>query len=66
VLMQTAIERARAQPGLLQIHLAVVSENERAIALYRALGFESYGREPRALHVNGRYLDEELMVLRLD
>jgi RimJ/RimL family protein N-acetyltransferase len=66
VLLQAAIERARAQPGLLQIGLAVVSENARAIALYRALGFESYGREPRALHVNGRYLDEELMVLRLD
>lgn len=64
-LMVAAIERARVQPGLLQILLAVVTENERATGLYRSLGFESYGREPRALYVNGRYLDEELMALRL-
>ena len=65
-LMQAAIARAREQPGLVQIALAVVSENARAVNLYRSLGFDSYGREPRALLVEGRFLDEELMLLRLD
>ena len=65
-LLLAAIERANQQAGLIQLHLAVVSENARAIGLYRSLGFESYGREPRALNVNGRYLDEELMLLRLN
>lgn len=64
-LLLTAIERARAQPGVEQIHLAVVTRNRAARALYVAVGFAVYGTEPRALKVGDEYLDEELMVLRL-
>jgi ribosomal protein S18 acetylase RimI-like enzyme len=65
-LLEAAIAYSRQQAGLIQVGLAVVSENARAVGLYQSLGFESYGREPRALCVAGRYLDEDLMLLRLD
>jgi RimJ/RimL family protein N-acetyltransferase len=48
-----------------QVKLSVNTENEKAAALYRSLGFEVYGREPRAMRVDGRYHDEDLMLLRL-
>jgi ribosomal protein S18 acetylase RimI-like enzyme len=40
----------------------VVQDNTAALSLYRALGFEVYGSEPRALKDAGRYSDELLMV----
>ncbi|MCD0502318.1 GNAT family N-acetyltransferase [Bordetella petrii] len=45
--------------------LSVEASNTPAIALYRKLGFEEYGREPRAMKIDGRYYDEILMALRL-
>lgn len=64
-LMEEAIARARALPGLEQILLSVVTTNVPARALYTALGFQSYGLERRALKHDGRYYDEHLMVLWL-
>lgn len=64
-LLVEAIARARQWPGLAQIHLGVMTENTAARRLYRSLGFEVYGLEPRSLRVGERYLDEEHMVLRL-
>jgi ribosomal protein S18 acetylase RimI-like enzyme len=65
-LMEALIARARALDGLEQLILAVVSINAAAAALYRALGFEVYGQQPRALKLGAdRYLDEQLMVLWL-
>ena len=40
--------------------------NTPAIRLYQKAGFEIYGTEPRALFVNGRYIDEHMMVRFLD
>ena len=39
--------------------------NTAARRLYRKLGFEEYGREPRALKIDGRFYDEVLMALQL-
>ena len=64
-LLTRVIELARLLPGLEQIELAVVSRNRRARGLYAPLGFETYGVEPRAILVDGEYLDEEDMVLLL-
>ena len=64
-LLSQAIAYAVRQVGLVQIHLAVVSTQDAARHLYRSLGFEVYGLEPRALKVGDQYFDEELMVLRL-
>ncbi|UYN98777.1 MAG: GNAT family N-acetyltransferase [Devosia sp.] len=55
-----------ASQHVIQLHLGVWSENEPAIRLYQKLGFETYGTEPRYLFVNGRYIDEHLMVRFLD
>lgn len=63
-LLQALFDHARAE-GVTQVHLNVNVENERAAGLYRAMGFETYGREPQAMRVGGRYYDETLMVLRL-
>jgi ribosomal protein S18 acetylase RimI-like enzyme len=63
-LITRAIELAGGWTGLDQIHLAVTTVNEPARRLYRSLGFEVYGLEPCALKLDGRCLDEELMVRR--
>ena len=58
------IEHARAH--VVQLHAAVVTSNEAARRLYRSLGFEPYGLEPRGLACDGLYFDQELLVLMLD
>lgn len=62
-LMEHLIAYARTQVS--QVHLSATADRP-AVALYESLGFTRYGTEPRALFVNGRYLDEYLMVLRFD
>ena len=62
--MARAIEHARVQVA--QLHAAVVTSNEAARSLYRSLGFEPYGMEPRGVACAGRYYDQELMVPLLD
>ena len=63
-LVSRVIEHARTRVD--QLHAAVVVTAEPARALYRKLGFEPYGLEPRALKVGEEYFDQELLVLRLD
>lgn len=65
-LLASAIAHCRALPGLRQIHLTVASHNGTAIRLYERAGFVRYGREPRALLLPDRAVDEDLMVLFLD
>lgn len=48
-----------------QLHLTVVSNNIAAKNLYTTLGFTRYGLEEKALKLNGKYWDEEHMVLFL-
>jgi len=62
-LLARALELARELPGLEQVELKVVARNGRARGLYASFGFATYGTEPRALLVDGEYLDEEHMVL---
>ena len=64
-LLSRAIDLVTALPGLEQIELCVVTRNKQARNLYASLGFASCGIDPRALFVNGEYLDEERMVLFL-
>jgi RimJ/RimL family protein N-acetyltransferase len=44
------------------VQLAVVADNVVARCLYASLGFTEYGIEVHSLKVEGRYLDEVLMV----
>ena len=55
--------RCRANPSIEYIRLSVITDNTAAIDLYRSLGFEQYGCEPRSLKVNGEYYDEYLMII---
>lgn len=59
------LERSTSDDGLEQILLAVATSNEPAIRLYRSVGFEIYGTEPRALKIGSEYIDEHHMVLRI-
>ena len=63
-LVAQVIEHARAH--VLQLHAAVGVTNDAARGLYRTLGFTTYGLEPRGIACEGRYFDQELMVLLLD
>ena len=63
-LTKACIECAE-KAGYRQLELDVVSENERAIALYRKFGFVEYGRNPRAFRTrDGRW--QELVLMRLE
>jgi RimJ/RimL family protein N-acetyltransferase len=64
MLVAAVLEHARGRVELVQ--LTVVSENEAACRLYKAMGFVEYGYEKRALKQDGRYYDEFLMVKFLD
>ena len=59
-LMETIIKHASGRVELLQ--LGVATGNEAALRLYIKTGFSEYGREMKALKVDGRYSDEILMV----
>jgi ribosomal protein S18 acetylase RimI-like enzyme len=64
-LIQEALTRARAIPGLRSIHLSVTANQASARRLYVSAGFQAYGIEAEALMVGDRYIDEEHMILRL-
>lgn len=53
---------AHAQGRVELLHLSVVAGNASARRLYEARGFAAYGLEERALRLDGRYVDELLMV----
>lgn len=53
--------------GIEQIELEVVTDNERAISMYKSFGFQVCGRKNHALkYSDGTYADEYSMVLFLD
>lgn len=64
-LIHTLIKTASQDPSLEQLLLAVATTQTAAKHLYRSCGFETFGTEPNALKVGGRYLDEDYMILRL-
>jgi ribosomal protein S18 acetylase RimI-like enzyme len=64
-LLQEVITQAKRLSGLEQLHLSVVTSNEAARSLYRAMGFEVCGTILQAMKAGEQYWDEELMVLRL-
>ena len=62
-LVERVIAHAQALGVMLQC--TVTAENVAARRLYHSLGFLPYGLERDALCVDGRFLDEELLVLDL-
>ena len=61
ILIKEALEAARKM-GCEQVELGVYSDNERARALYRKLGFEEWGVVRNAYRLkDGAYCDEIMM-----
>lgn len=64
-LAQACIQCAR-EAGYAQLELNVVAENDRALALYRGLGFEEFGRNPRGFNSRtAGYQELVYMLLKL-
>lgn len=57
----TELERWAREHGIHRLELTVMVHNERAIGLYKKIGFEIEGTKQHALFVNGTYVDEYLM-----
>ena len=64
-LLATLLERVRQLPDLEEVLLSVAASQVAAQKLYASFGFESYGRERRALRVGEQSLDEDYMALNL-
>ena len=65
-MVSAALERARRMSGVSVIQLTATTTNDRAISMYESFGFEICGTTPRAMLVDSEYVDEHLMVLKLD
>jgi RimJ/RimL family protein N-acetyltransferase len=64
-LLQRALDWARSGGVVRRIELGVFAENERAIRLYRRLGFEVEGRRRDAIYRGGCYHDDLDMALMI-
>lgn len=62
-LIERAVTKARATPGVTQVELAVAVDNLPALHLYEKAGFAPWGRHPSALIVDGEAVDEYAMLL---
>ncbi len=64
-LTEACIQCAK-EAGYDQLELNVVAENDRALSLYRGLGFEEFGRNPRGFHSRSSgYQELVYMMLKL-
>lgn len=67
LLFEEMIKLAKNEPGIEQIELSVIANNERAKRLYTKKGFVKVGDIPHQLKLkDGSYLDGENMVLFLN
>jgi ribosomal protein S18 acetylase RimI-like enzyme len=64
--MVETIARAHRTPGLVQMYLSVMHTKQAARELYRSLGFQVHGVEPRSIRIGDTYYDADLMTLKLD
>lgn len=64
-LLQHLLQTVKQNPNLEQVLLAVTARESAAVNLYRSLGFEKWGTEPRALKIGSTYVDEDHMILRI-
>lgn len=65
MLIDAAIEQARAWEGVSQIHLSVTAAAPAAERLYRQAGFRLWGIQPRSLQWEGTFTDESHLLLEL-
>jgi L-amino acid N-acyltransferase YncA len=63
-LIDAAVAQARAW-GVEQVQLGVTDAAPEARRMYEAAGFRTWGRQPRTLQWQGRFVDEAHMALDL-
>ncbi len=56
-LMGALLDLADNYLGLVRVELEVTADNERAIGLYKSLGFQTEGRKAKAVFRGGQYVD---------
>lgn len=56
-----ALDEWARRKGIVRIELTVMAHNERAVGLYRKMGYEVEGERRRSLLVEGEYVDEFYM-----
>lgn len=61
-LILSAIEKGK-KSGLTRIELLTRVDNEKAISLYKKLGFEIEGQLKNAVYIDGKYFDNYIMGL---
>lgn len=61
-IMQSAINMGK-EAGLTRIELTTRVDNEKAISLYKKLGFEIEGQLKNAMFIDGKYFDNYIMGL---
>jgi len=64
-ILEEILQRCASMSGLTQVLLSVTMSQTAAARLYKSLGFQSFGCEPRAIRIGDRFIDEEYMVLQL-
>jgi RimJ/RimL family protein N-acetyltransferase len=64
-LLEEIVRRGEKISGLHRLLLSVSVTQNAARQLYASLGFSLFGTEPRALQVEGRFVDEDHMGLNL-
>ncbi len=64
-LLSALLDRVHQIPDLEEVQLSVAVSQVAAQKLYASVGFESYGRERRALRVGEQCIDEDYMALKL-
>jgi ribosomal protein S18 acetylase RimI-like enzyme len=65
-LLRAVLDRGTRIQGIEQVLLSVSTTRPVAAKLYRSFGFMRFGVEPRALKIDGRFIDEEYMVLTVN
>ncbi len=63
MLLKEMIERCKGNFEILELEVFV--GNQPAKHLYDKFGFKTYGLRPKSVKRNGKYIDEELMYLKL-
>lgn len=61
-LINNIINIVKGMEGLEQLNLVVVSNNVKAVSLYKTVGFITYGKEKNAIKWDNKYFEEEYMV----
>jgi ribosomal protein S18 acetylase RimI-like enzyme len=65
-MMEMALARAEQIDGIEQVLISVATTQIAAEKLYRSLGFQPFGREPRAVRIGDEFIDEIYLVLHFE